>query len=116
MLVSIVSLLVRLFVTMFFVPLVCLLCLLPKCFLVSVSLSLFVSLFGCYSTPVIIFAKCLYCYCQFSFCDTIVVFVNHHPSYFILLIHPSIGGEFKTLRLSGMVHPYPSVVWVSRLR
>ena len=24
-----------------------------------------ISFFGCYPTPVIIFGKCLYCYCQF---------------------------------------------------
>ena len=38
-------------------------CFLPKCFCVSESL--FVCLFGCYPAPVIIFAKCYYCYSQF---------------------------------------------------
>ena len=28
-------------------------------------------------------AKCLYYYCQFWFCDTTVIFINHHPSFFI---------------------------------
>ena len=79
-------------------------------------LCLWVCFFGCYSAPVIIFAKCLYCYCQFWFCDTTVIFINNHPSFFISFFHPSIGGVFKTLSSSGMVYSCPSVVWVSRLR
>ena len=80
------------------------------------SVSLFVCLFGCYSAPLIIFGKCLDCYCQFRCCDTTVIFINHHPSLFFLFFHLSIGGEFKTFSSSGMVYSYPFVVWVSRLR
>ena len=80
------------------------------------SVSLFVCLFGCYSAPLIIFGKCLDCYCQFRCCDTTVIFINHHPSLFFLFFHLSIGGEFKTFSSSGVVYSYPFVVWVSRLR
>ena len=80
------------------------------------SVSLFVCLFGCYSAPLIIFGKCLDCYCQFRCCDTTVIFINHHPSLFFLFFHLSIGGEFKTFSSSGMVYSCPFVVWVSRLR
>ena len=89
---------------------------LHKFLLVYVSVSLFVCLFGCYSAPLIIFGKCLDCYCQFRCCDTTVIFINHHPSLFFLFFHLSIGGEFKTFSSSGMVYSYPFVVWVSRLR
>ena len=107
------SLLVRLFVSIF-LPLVCFL---PKCLSVSVSLSMFVCLFDCCNSPVIIFAKCLYCYCQFWFCNTTVTFINHHPSFFISFFHPSNGDEKMKFILSssGMVFPYLSVVWVNRL-
>ena len=44
------------------------------------------------------------------------IFINHHPSFLISSFHPSIGGEFKTLSSSGLVYPYPSIVWASRLR
>ena len=43
------------------------------------------------------------------------IFINHHPSFLISSFHPSIGGEFKTLSSSGLVYPYPSIVWVSRI-
>ena len=36
------------------------------------------------------FANCLYCYCQFWFCDTVIIFINHHPSFsvsFFLFVH-----------------------------
>ena len=84
---------------------------------VSVCLSMFVCLFDCYNSPVIILAKCLYCYCQFWFCNTTVTFINHHPSFFISFFHPSIEDEKMKFKLSssGMVYPYLSVVWVNRL-
>ena len=44
------------------------------------------------------------------------IFINHHTLFLISSLHPSIGGEFKTLSSSGLVYPYPSIVWVSRLR
>ena len=44
------------------------------------------------------------------------IFINHHPSFLISSFHPSIGGDFKTLSSSGLVYPYLSIVWVSRLR
>ena len=44
------------------------------------------------------------------------VFINHYTSFLISFFHPSIEGEFKTLRSRGMVYPYLSIVWVSRLR
>ena len=44
------------------------------------------------------------------------IFINHHPSFLISSFHPSIGGEFKTLSSSNLVYPYPTIVWVSRLR
>ena len=91
-----------------------------KCLSVSVCLSLsvclFVCLFGCYPAPVIIFAKCLYCFCQLWFCDTNIIFISHHPSFFVPFFHPSFGWEFKTLSPRGMVYPYPSVEWISCLR
>ena len=115
--VSTVSLLVRLFVSMSFSPFsILFFFFLHKFLLVYVSVSLFVCLFGCYSAPLIIFGKCLDCYCQFRCCDTTVIFINHHPSLFFLFFHLSIGGEFKTFSSSGMVYSYPFVVWVSRLR
>ena len=60
------SLLVPLFVSMSFsfFPLVHFL---PKYFSVSVSLSLLVCLFGCYPAPVIILAKCFYCFYKLDF-------------------------------------------------
>ena len=51
---------------------------LPVCLLVSVFLSLFICFFGCYSVPVIIFAKWLYCYFKFWF----FIFISHHLSSF----------------------------------
>ena len=42
--------------------------------------------------------------------------INYQPSFLISLFHPSMGGEFMTLSSRGMVYPYPSVIWVSRLR
>ena len=102
--------------------LVCLFCMsfifLAKCSPISLPLTLFICLFGCYPAPLIIFANCLYCYRQFWFCNTIFVFINHHPSCFISFFHPSIGGEFKTWSSSGMIFVWetPFFVWVSRLR
>ena len=104
------SLPVRLFVSMSFSSfsiLIFLFFFLHKFLLVYVSVSLFVCLFGCYSAPLIIFGKCLDCYCQFRCCDTTVIFINHHPSLFFLFFHLSIGGEFKTFSSSGMVYSYP---------
>ena len=70
---STASLLLCLFVSMLFAFLLI-------CLLLSVPLSLFICLFGCYSVPVIIFPKCLYCY--------FLVFHFHQSSpiifYFIL--------------------------------
>ena len=109
-----VSLLLRRFVSMSFCSLSTFFCL--KFLPVSVFLSLFVCLFGCYPAPVIIFANCLYFYSKFWFCGTIFIFINHHPSSFTSFFHSSIGGEFKVLSSSGMVCPYPSLVWVSCLR
>ena len=100
---STASLLLCLFVSILFVSQ-------PICLLLSMSLSLFICLLGCYPVPVIIFAKCLYCYFTFLFS----IFINHQPSSSISFFHPSLGGEFETLSSSGMVYPYPSVVWVSR--
>ena len=85
--VSTVSLLVRLFVSMCFSSFSIFIFLLFLFFLhkflsVSVSMSLFVGLFACYSAPLIIFGKCLYSYCQFRCCGTTVIFINHHPSFF----------------------------------
>ena len=103
---STASVLVCLFVSMFFEVF------LSKCLAVSVSL---IWLFGCYPAPVFIFAKCRYCYFKFSFCNISFIFINHHPSFFISFFHPSIGREFNMLSSSGIIYPYPSVVWVSRL-
>ena len=47
-------------------------------FCVSEYVCLFVCLFGCYPGPVIVCAKCLYCYYQFWFLDTTVIFITHH--------------------------------------
>ena len=123
--VSTVSLLVRLFVSMCFSSFSIFIFLfflffLHKFLSVSVSMSLFVGLFACYSAPLIIFGKCLYSYCQFRCCGTTVIFINHHPSFFCFccfsFFHPPIGEEFKTFSSSGMVYPYSFVAWVSRLR
>ena len=46
---------------------------------------------------------------------TSFIFINHHPSFLISFFHPSIGREFNMLSSSGIIYPYPSVVWVSRL-
>ena len=43
------------------------------------------------------------------------VFINHQPSSFISFFHPSTGRELKTLRSSGMVYHYLSVLLMSRL-
>ena len=85
--VSTVSLLVRLFVSMCFSSFSIFIFLfflffLHKFLSVSVSMSLFVGLFACYSAPLIIFGKCLYSYCQFWCCGTTVIFINHHPPFF----------------------------------
>ena len=123
--VSTVSLLVRLFVSMCFSSFSIFIFLLFLFFLhkflsVSVSMSLFVGLFACYSAPLIIFGTCLYSYSQFRCCGTTVIFINHHPSFFCFcffsFFHPPIGEEFKTFSSSGMVYPYSFVAWVSRLR
>ena len=49
---------------------------------VSVSMSLFVDLFACYSAPLIIFGECLDSHCQFRCCGTTIIFINHHSSIF----------------------------------
>ena len=124
--VSTVSLLVRLFVSMCFSSFSIFIFLfflffLHKFLSVSVSMSLFVGLFACYSAPLIIFGNCLYSYCQFRCCGKTVIFTNRHPSFFVVVVvfsyfHPPIGGEFKAFSSSGIVYPYPFVAWVSRLR
>ena len=62
-------------------------------------------LFGCYSAPVIIFAKFLYCNCKFWFCNIIFIVINHHLSSFVSFVHPSTRGEIKTLNSSGIIYP-----------
>ena len=97
--VSTVSLLERLFVSMssfsifvflFIYLFIYLFIFLHKFLSVSLSLSLFVCLFGCYSAWLIIFDKCLYCCCQFRYCDTTVIFINHHPPFFFFFIFSSV--------------------------
>ena len=85
--VSTVSLLVRLFVSMCFssFSIFIFLFFLHKFLSVSVSMSLFVGLFACYSAPLIVFGKCLYSYCQFRCCGTTAIFINHHPSFLCFL-------------------------------
>ena len=90
------SLLVRLFVSMF--------CLCLWVF--------FPCLFGCLTTPVIIFVQCLYCYRKFWFSMTVFIFTNHHPSCIISFFHLSIGGKFETMSPSIMVYLYLSILRV----
>ena len=87
---STVSLLVRLFVSMCFSSFSIFIFFfffnfLHKFLSVSVSMSLFVDLFACYSAPLIIFAECLDSHCQFRCCGTTIIFINHHSSIFLLL-------------------------------
>ena len=97
--VSTVSLLVRLFVSMSFSSFSILIFLfLHKFLLVYVSVSLFVCLFGCYSAPLIIFGKCLDCYCQFRCCDTTVIFINHHPSLFFFIFSSVHWGRIQDIQ------------------
>ena len=114
--VSTVSLLVRLFVSMCFSSFSIFIFLLFLFFLhkflsVSVSMSLFVGLFACYSAPLIIFGKCLYSYCQFRCCGTTVIFINHHPSFFFncffSFFHPSIGGGIQDIQFERHGLPLP---------
>ena len=89
--VSTVSLLVRLFVSMWFSSFSIFIFLfflffLHKFLSVSVSMSLFVGLFACYSAPLIIFGNCLYSYCQFRCCGKTVIFTNRHHLFFFLLL------------------------------
>ena len=106
--VSTVSLLVRLFVSMYFSSFSMLSTKTFVSFCVSEPFCLFVCLFGYYPALVIIFPKSLYCYCQFWFCATTVISINRHPSFFIsFLIRPLGENSRHSLRAAWptLTHP-----------
>ena len=76
-----------------------------------VFVSLFVCLFVCLDATLL-----LSLYLVNVFIAVISLILWHNLSCFISYFHQSIGEEFDILSSSGIIYPYPSVVWVSRLR